>query len=100
MFKTFGLGDATQGWLAQVRASRELQHVLRSNEAVLASWGLSADLTRALDREERRVHALIGRVDVVKKMFPARLFSVIKFYLGGNYQYFLGWKSALKDLIR
>jgi hypothetical protein len=100
MYKRFGLNNATEGWLEEVRVARRLEQVFRANEALLTAWGLSANVHRALQVEERRIRAHLGRVKVVNTRHPRRLLAVLHFLAEGNYQYFMGWKSAAKDLLR
>lgn len=57
-------------------------------------------LQNCLKSIERELDATSKRIQILKQPRSRRLLSVIRFYLHGNYSFFSGWKSAVKDLLK
>lgn len=75
-----------QDWLTKNRSRLEAVGISRIDQA-----------QQALNRQKSSVAA---RAALVCLPIPRRLPRLWKLWRGGGYQYFHGWKSALRDLIR
>lgn len=56
-------------------------------------------LESALDRSRRERSALQARLQILERSRPQRLLLALGSWLRGDYSYFSGWKSLVKDLV-
>lgn len=98
--RLYGLQNVTPGWLRQIEVSSFMLKMFDSKKQELSSLGLTNQAELIFLSENIKNNAITDRIEMIKYHRHIRLFKVIKFYLEGKYNFFSGWKSALKDAIR
>lgn len=75
---------------------------LRANRSVLIErkYISAAYIDRVIENEERRMANIAERAEILSMERLKRFKVVFSFLSRGGYQYFNGWKSAIKDLLR
>ena len=98
--KSYGLKDVTPGWLKEVEVSEHLLKILVEKKKEIEKLNFSA-IAESICVFERKKNVVIKkRINLINLRPLNRLLPVVLFYISGNYKYFSGWKSALKDVIR
>lgn len=111
-------GNNTSNWLASrtvrqkrldlIRAYKSQDprpHALKRLEQLkvlkqrLETYFLDSDILESIYRLERERMAIITRLAFLDMPWWHRLWKASEFYLQGNYRFFSGWKSYLKDII-
>ena len=95
-----GLDDATTAWtqeLARVLATRDR---IASAGAALENMGLLDRQAAALRTLESHASALSHRIRTCRTGRLRRVPEVLKMWVNGEYRYFAGGKSAIKDVLR
>jgi glycosyltransferase involved in cell wall biosynthesis len=95
-----GLRDASRGWRAERERIRAARSRIADSHRLLCELGLAERQAPALARLSRREDAYDGRLQTLSGNRVARLPRLLRFWAGGHYDEFAGWKSALKDLVR
>jgi glycosyltransferase involved in cell wall biosynthesis len=86
-------------WQRRIDALNYYEQWITCERSALNALGVfTADRALAAVREERR--CLAERIALTKAPLSQRLVKVARLYSQGGYDYFHGWKSALRDISR
>lgn len=96
----YGLKDVSAGWEKEAAVSRFLVERFSEMTPLLNEMQVAKIAGDVAHHEIRRAEALVARIGIVQLGVIRRCSFVAAFFFAGNYCYFSGWKSALKDLIR
>jgi len=96
----FGLKSTNHTWLMEINNSEYMMSRFAQKEKVLNALNKSYLVKHVISFEKRRNEAIRKRIKLIDSNFVERLFGVFDFYVKGNYRFFSGWKSALKDVLR
>ena len=93
-----GLKDASPGWINAVALEKIFVHRLRQRSSVIKSLQREDAARVAKEKSQRKIEALETRIGFVALPRTRRVPFVVRFLADGEYRYFSGWKSALKDI--
>jgi glycosyltransferase involved in cell wall biosynthesis len=96
----YGLKDVTAGWEKELALSLFISERLSEMTQLLRDMQLEGVAHDVACYEACKADALATRMEIVGRNPISRAGAVMRFFLSGNYRYFCGGKSALKDLIR
>jgi len=99
-FVEYRYANPVASWLNEINASVELVHRLHKHSDLVKKMGLYSRSMSQCDYERRRIKALYERLCISKVSRVLRSILILNFYIKGKYEFFHGWKSAVKDLIR
>lgn len=96
----YGLRDATSGWQDEISLSNHL--ILLTNNCFehFEKLNLGTKSVQLNGLEKSRVKALQKRIILLKSGRLKRFIGVLMLYRNGGYNFFSGWPSVIKDLIR
>jgi glycosyltransferase involved in cell wall biosynthesis len=100
IFMEYGLRDVSSGWIGEVELTKYLVKTIIENRIAISGLSVSSDIDQICANERTRIEAIKRRIHLVKTSWPKRMHLVLSFYISGGYNFFSGWKSAIKDLIR
>jgi glycosyltransferase involved in cell wall biosynthesis len=98
--KEYGLQSAVAGWEAGIWKLRVCSQRLEDRKESLEAIGLSEAARTGMAALERGIQAHQRRIAMMSIPRLPRSKDVLSFWLGGHYDQFSGWKSAVKDLVR
>jgi glycosyltransferase involved in cell wall biosynthesis len=98
--KEYGLVDATPGWLKEIEISQYFQTFIASKASVLDELMLSGHMASIIEHEQRKRLALKRRIALLKRSHFKRLYGAVELWAAGDYKFFSGWKSLVKDIVR
>ena len=100
LLKEYGLKDSTLGWLTEIEVLEYMQGHLETKTHVLDELNLTKRAKSLIEFNAAKNKAIKTRIELVKTGHLGRLHNIFDFYRSGGYNYFAGWKSAIKDMLR
>ena len=95
-----GLASPVEAWTAHLRRLAIMNDWLADSEQRLSEVGLGSGIEVAQAFIQREMSAQSARLGLLSRSRFTRWFYVARFWAGGGYGAFAGWKSAVKDMIR
>lgn len=96
----YGLKDATSGWRNEISISKYLILLINTHFEDFKKLNLSVKAEKVREFEGRRIKAFEDRISLMMIGRFRRWPKILKFYANGGYEWFSGWHSAFKDIVR
>lgn len=100
MLHRYELRNVTKGWERQINLNKKYCQRLEEAATTLNALGLDIARKNAIADLTVKIDALKQRINLVSIPRLRRTPSLIRFWSTGGYSQFMGWKSAIKDLLR
>lgn len=85
-------------WLKEISVLQYLCGAIESKIEMLKSLGINNNAEAALKFMHSKIYSIETRLKINNMSFLERSWNAILFYIQGNYRYFSGYKSLLKDI--
>lgn len=95
-----GLNSAEEGWKNELIRIILTKNRLLQRKDFFVSANLEIEFNKALKNSAKKINAYNKRIKYVGKNKISRVFPLFIMFLEGDYHYFSGYKSLIKDLIR
>ena len=100
VLQTGGFVSPLIAWNDEVARLEVVKHKLVLEQELFERLGLGDRVAAAITYLEKKEFRFEGRIEIVQSSRLVRLPLIARFWFRGGYRDFLGWKSAIKDMIR
>ena len=98
-YMNYRTANSKLDYLEKIAAYRQMKKHVTSKQKELQNLHLSLSFNDVMAFLDKRINALEARAGLYEMRFSRRLQTIAIMYINGQYKYFYGWKSLLKDLM-